>query len=99
MLIESKHLLNNIEKIHTTELGELRIRKNLKLETRDIVNWCKNKVKESKNIFKRGKNWYITIENCIITINANSYTIITAHKNKKSERWVTAQFGQASLRG
>ena len=30
-----------------------------------------------------GKNWYINIDACIITVNACSYTIITAHKEKK----------------
>ena len=31
---------------------------------------------------RKGKNWYITIDNCIITVNAYSYTVITAHKVK-----------------
>ena len=31
-------------------------------------------------ISKQGKNRYICIEGCIITVNASSYTIITAHK-------------------
>ena len=34
-------------------------------------------------ITRSGKNWYVNIDNCIITINAYSYTIITAHKEKK----------------
>ena len=76
-------LLKNIKKIHTTELGIIRIKKNLELETRDVVEWCKQKVKLSNNIIKKGKNWYVFLENCIITINAKSYTIITAHKMKK----------------
>ncbi|MGN3073136.1 DUF3781 domain-containing protein [Enterococcus faecium] len=33
-------------------------------------------------IDKEPKNWYITIDNCIITVNAYSYTVITAHKVK-----------------
>ena len=74
-------LLNNLEKIHSTELGILRIKRNLELETKDVVNWCKHKIKQTDNIHKKGKNWYVSLENCIITINANSYTIITAHKN------------------
>ncbi|HRF36049.1 MAG TPA: DUF3781 domain-containing protein, partial [Clostridia bacterium] len=31
---------------------------------------------------RQGKNWYATIDNVKITINAHSYTIITAHKIK-----------------
>lgn len=30
-------------------------------------------------IIKKGKNWYITIDDYVITINVHSYTIITAH--------------------
>jgi hypothetical protein len=73
-------LLTNIKKIHTTPLGIMRIKKNLELETVDVVNWCKKKIKNADDIIRRGKNWYVHKENTIITINANSYTIITAHK-------------------
>ena len=73
-------LLNNIGKIHTTELGIIRIKRNLELETEDVVNWCKQKIKQADDVYKKGKNWYVSFENCIITINAHSYTIITAHK-------------------
>jgi len=75
-------LLKNIEKIHTTELGIVRIKRNLELKTSDVVNWCKNEIKKSNKISKKGKNWYVVGEGFIITINASSYTVITAHKNK-----------------
>ena len=75
-------LINNLHKIHTTELGTIRIKQNLKLETSGIVKWCLNQIKNAEKIIKDGKNWYVYKENCIITINANSYTIITAHKAK-----------------
>jgi hypothetical protein len=74
-------LLSNLDKIHTTELGKERIKKNLGLITDDVVNWCIQKIKDNNSVISRqGKNWYITIDNCIITVNACSYTIITAHK-------------------
>ena len=73
-------LLDNINKVHTTEMGINRIIKNLKLNTNDVVEYCKNKVLDKNcNIYKHGKNWYCEIENIIITINSYSYTIITAH--------------------
>ena len=73
-------LLGNIDKVHTTEIGIDRIRKNLKLDTDDVVEFCKNKVLDKEcNIYKQGKNWYCKIENIKITINSYSYTIITAH--------------------
>jgi hypothetical protein len=77
-------LIANIDKIHTTELGIERIKRNLCLEVDDVVGWCKQKVTDENSvIIRKGKNWYVRIENCEITINANSYTIITAHKTIK----------------
>lgn len=78
-------LLNNLDKVHTTNMGVDRIKRNLKLDTDDVVNWCINKIKD-KNclITRKGKNWYAQIDNCIITVNTYSYTIITAHKIKNS---------------
>ena len=35
-------LLSNIDKVHTTEMGIDRIKKNLKLDTNDVVQYCKN---------------------------------------------------------
>ena len=74
-------LLNNINKIHTTEMGLTRIKKNLNLGDIDIVSFIKNKImSRNSNIYKNGKNWYCEVDNIIITINSYSYTIITAHK-------------------
>lgn len=77
-------LLNKLDKLHTTELGAIRIRRNLSLDTEDVVLWCQTKI-ESDNavITRKGKNWYVNVDGCIITVNAYSYTIITAHKEKK----------------
>ena len=73
-------LLSSIYKIQTTEMGIDRIKKNLKLNTNDVVEFCKNKILDKNcNIYKQGKNWYCEIDNIKITINSYSYTIITAH--------------------
>lgn len=73
-------LLDNISKVHTTEMGIDRIKKNLKLNTNDVVEFCKNKILDKNcNIYKQGKNWYCEIDNIKITINSYSYTVITAH--------------------
>lgn len=80
----SNELMMNLDQLHTTELGVLRIKRNLSLNTDDVVGWCKMKTSSPDAIIKRnGKNWYVTIEGCIITINAHSFTIITAHREKK----------------
>lgn len=76
-------LIQNLDKLHTTELGVMRIKRNLSLDTDNVVEWCKNKIKSvNASIARNGKNWYINIDDCIITVNSYSYTIITAHKEK-----------------
>ena len=83
MMIENE-LIKNLEKIHTTEMGLDRIKRNLAFECNDVVNWCKNQIKlagmQGEKISRKGKNWYVDIGSGIITVNAYSYTIITAHK-------------------
>ena len=84
----NNELLNNINKLHTTELGEMRIKRNLSLDCGDAVAWCRDRiVSPEADIERNGKNWYITIDGCIITVNAYSYTVITAHKLRKENRY------------
>ena len=60
---DKKILLDNINKIHTTELGVDRIKRNLKIDIVDVVEYCKNMVlDENCHIYKQGKNWYCEIE-------------------------------------
>ena len=74
-------LIENIEKIHTTEMGVERIQKNLGISD-EPVSYCVSKLKQDNSIVtKEGKNYYIHVDDCIITINSSSFTIITAHKN------------------
>nr|WP_099470176.1 DUF3781 domain-containing protein [Konateibacter massiliensis] len=76
-------LIQNLDKLHTTDLGIVRIKKNLSLDVEDVVVWCSDEIqKPNAVITRRGKNWYIDIDECEITVNAYSYTIITAHKTK-----------------
>ena len=78
--MNKEDLIKNIDKIHTTEMGILRIKKNLKLDINDVVEYCKSKVLDSNAvIYKNGKNWYCEMDNIILTINSYSFTIITAH--------------------
>ncbi len=81
--MDKEILLSNIDKIHTTEMGIERIKRNLELDTDDVVTYCKNKIIDNNCfIYKNGKNWYCEIDNIRITVNSCSYTIITAHKVK-----------------
>lgn len=79
----NKELLQNLDKLLTTPMGVDRIRRNLGLgdDITDVVSWCKNQIESTEaRIVGKGKNWYCRIGNCIITVKAYSYTIITAHK-------------------
>lgn len=79
--MENNELLMHLNQLHTTELGALRIRRNLSLDTNDVVEWCKMKISSPDAVITRnGKNWYVAADGCILTINAYSFTIITAHK-------------------
>lgn len=76
-------LVENLDKLHTTALGALRITKNLTLTDSDPVQWCRDFIASpSADITRQGKNFYITDKNITVTVNAHSYTVITAHKNK-----------------
>jgi hypothetical protein len=79
MKLDQNDLLVNIHKIHTTEMGLNRISKNLNIDEDDLVKWCINKITlPSSIITRKGKNWYISINNYVFTVNAHSYTIITS---------------------
>ena len=78
-------LIKNIDKIHTTELGVGRVKRNLNPNTDDIVKFCVELIKDKNSIVtKKGKNYYINLENKEITVNASSFTIITAHMKKNN---------------
>ena len=76
-------LLNNLDKLHTTTLGIERVKKNLSLNISDVVAWCREKTENANKIIRKGKNWYVYVDGAILTINAHSFTIITAHKEKR----------------
>lgn len=77
---EKETLIQNINKIHTTEMGVGRISRNLDI-TGDVVEYCKKKILKDESVVERkGKNYYVHVDDCVITVNASSYTIITANK-------------------
>ena len=72
-------VLANIDSIHTTNLGEERIKKNLNIND-DVVIYLKKLIVDKDSVvYKNGKNYYCIINNTIITINSYNYCIITAH--------------------
>ncbi|WP_405269794.1 DUF3781 domain-containing protein [Methanobrevibacter sp.] len=79
--MHKRALLENVDKIHTTEMGIVRIQKNLGIID-EPVSYCISKLKQDNSAVKKeGKNYYVEVDDCIITINSSSFTIITAHKN------------------
>ena len=76
-------LLNDLDKVHTTEMGVDRIKRNIDVDVEDVVPYCIDKIKQENAVIERkGKNYYVSVDGIIITVNASSYTIITAHKEK-----------------
>lgn len=78
-------LAAHLDALHTTPMGAERIRRNLGLQTDDVVAWCKAQITDPNcNITRVGKNWYCEHAGAAarITVNATSYTIITAHRLK-----------------
>lgn len=76
-------IFQNSNKYHTTKMGIDRIKRNLKLNTDDVVGYCESLIMNKNcHIYRQGKNWYCEIDNVRLTVNAYSYTIITAHTMK-----------------
>jgi hypothetical protein len=63
-------------------MGSDRIRKNLSLDVPDVIAWCREKIASASHMERKGKNWYAYSGDAVITVNAHSYTVITAHKTK-----------------
>ena len=85
-MTQRNELTDHIDELHTTDLGAVRVKRNLALEG-DPVEWCRTKMlDENAQMERAGKNWYIRIDGCVITVNASSRTIITAHKNKREQK-------------
>lgn len=78
-------LIANIDKLHTTEMGAIRIIRNLFLTTSDLGAWCKDKILDERTVIERkGKNWYATVDGCKITV--NSFTIALLRYIKIKEK-------------
>ena len=81
--MDKKELIKNLDKVHTTELGIGRIKRNLNLNTNDVVKYCVELIEdENSTVTKKGKNYYVNMDNTEITVNSSSFTIITAHLKK-----------------
>lgn len=76
-------LLENLDKLHTTELGEQRVRKAVG-DIPDVVEWAKAQICSPKaEITRIGKNYQVNCGDFRITVNAGSFTLITAHGKER----------------
>ncbi len=81
--MEKETLIESIDRVHTTLMGIDRIRRNLQLPNIDVVLYCRDIIINSQSeVDRKGKNWYISLNDIIITVNIYSCTIITAHRIK-----------------
>lgn len=79
-----EELIKSLSKLHTTKMGQERIKRNLNLSECDVVKYCRQIITSKDcNITKQGKNWYCRKDGIVITVNSYSITIITAHIEKK----------------
>lgn len=46
-------LLDNLDKLHTTELGIERIKRNLSLDTDNVAWWCRDKISSPAAVIVR----------------------------------------------
>lgn len=75
-----EEFLSNVDKISIKAETIIRIKNNLSFDNEDVLEFCKNKIKDSKcNVYRIGKNWYCEIENIRIIVNACSYTVVAAN--------------------
>lgn len=79
-------LLKALDKLHTTEAGEARIRKNIG-DVPDVIEWARAQITRVDADIKRvGKNYRVTAGEYLVTVNAGSLTVITAHKKTGGSR-------------
>ncbi len=79
--MDKEIVLNNINKIHTTELGVIRIKKNLGLDNVDVISYIRDIINSNDSrVVKKGKNFYCSYRDIVITINSYNYSVITLHK-------------------
>lgn len=80
-MTDQTELIEKINRLHTTEMGAGRISRNLGIDRENAVEYCRRKISDQNcRICRKGKNWYCETEDVRITINAGSYTIITARR-------------------
>ena len=73
-----EEMLNRVEELHTTPMGYIRINSIFQKDD-ECISYIKEILKDpSTDVIRLGKNYYLYCKDYIVTINASSFTIITA---------------------
>lgn len=71
--------------MNKTPEGLIRIKESLNSDIEDVVEYCKNKIRDKNcKISREGKNWISITDDIKILVNACGYTIIAAKKLQKN---------------
>jgi len=82
-------LIENIDRLHTTPMGVDLIKRNLKLDTYDVVGYCKNLILSPQcHITQQGKNWYCEIRNTRLLLILTAIRLLP-HTSLKKKRKAT----------
>jgi hypothetical protein len=81
----TNELFANIDKVHSTVSGTKRIRDNLGIDAEDAVAWCKEQIENPDTITRTDKNWNVRGDGFVIVVDAQSYLIVTARREKRKK--------------
>lgn len=81
----ANQLFSNLDQIHVTEASMKKIIRNLNLDVVDVLAWCKLQIENPETITKTDQNWNIRGKGFVIVIDAITYEIITARKEKQKK--------------
>lgn len=74
-------LLQNMDQIHISKSGEVRIRNDLGLTVDSVIDWCKDQIANQNAVHEQhGKYWFVYLHDCMITVDARKYRIIGVQK-------------------
>ena len=71
-----EYLLTNLDKLHTTDFGKVRLQKHLLLREENPVVWVKGFIQRSETTIRPMERIFMWL----MTISASSCVIITGHK-------------------
>lgn len=75
-------LFANLDRVHATESAAKRIGKNMGIPAEDAVLWCKRQMQNPDSITRGDKHWKVRGDGFVITVDVESFLIVTARREK-----------------